>query len=252
MSSRAKSRDLIGFEISPLHFVSVEMTSTKTMKKPNKIVIFDIDHTIFNSTMYRSSLFANLAKGLGYDIKKFSEKAHGAYKNMRKSHYFFTPDLLLKTILSPWKKPEDLVKAQSIFWEKLLYESCIYPEVKDVFTYLSENKIQIGIFSTGDLAHQKIKIESLKDYLDENHVHISPNKLTVIKDTFRTYKKYQTFLVDDYPQILETAKKHHKNIFTVFIRREESNLLLTIPDNFKPDATITDLHQLIDIIKANN
>jgi FMN phosphatase YigB (HAD superfamily) len=216
-----------------------------------KIVLFDIDHTIFNANLYRRNLYTNLAKGLGYDIQEFIKSAEKNYEKMRKTTYYFTPDMLLKAILHPFGKPEHFIKAETIFWEKLLYEACIYPEVKKVFSFLSENNYIIGIFSTGDLEHQKIKIESLKEYLDENHIYISPDKFKIIKDAFRVYKKHQVYLIDDYPLILEEAKKHHKNIFTIFINRKSGYDKLIIPKNFKPDATISNLSQLIDIIRTD-
>ncbi len=82
-------------------------------------------------------------------------------------------------------------------------------------------------------------------------IYISPDKLKIVKDTFKLYKNYQTYLVDDYPQVLQNAKNHHKEIFTVFMKRQKNRPDLIIPDNFSPDATITNLKQLIDIIKTN-
>ncbi len=216
----------------------------------NKLVLFDIDHTIFNATLYRNNLYANLAKEIGSDVKKFSETATKKYEQLRKTTYFFTPDLFLKTILAQSEKATDLKKIEAVFWNKELYESCVYPDVKKVFADLVKKGIQIGIFSTGDLAHQKIKIESLKEYLSENHIYISQDKFKIIKGTLDGYKKYQIYLIDDYPQILESAKMHNKNVFTVFIKREESYRGLLIPDNFEPDATINNLDQLTDIIRT--
>jgi len=222
------------------------------MQKSKSIVLFDIDHTIFNASLYRKNLYINLAKGLGHDVKKFSIAAKKDYEKLRKTTYFFTPDLLLKTILTHSEKSSDFKKAQSVFWDTELYESCVYADVKKAFSQLVEMGIQIGIFSTGDLAHQKIKIESLKEYLSENHVYISPDKFKIIKGTIDGYKKNLIYMVDDYPQILESAKAHNKNVFTVFIKRSESYRGLVIPDNFKPDATITNLGQLTAIIRTNN
>ncbi len=222
------------------------------MAKHNKIVLFDIDHTVFDANLYRVKLYANLAKALGSDTHQFSKTAEYEYAKLRKKTNYFTPDTLLRTILADSKSQADFKKAEDVFWSRELYESCVYPEVKKVFSYLSTNNIPIGIFSTGDILHQKIKIESLKEYLSENHIYISPNKFKIIKTTLKIYKDYRTFLVDDYPQILEEAKSHHETIFTVFINRNEANPHMMMSNNFTPDATITNLGQLIDIIKNNN
>lgn len=222
------------------------------MQKPKKIVLFDIDHTIFDGILYRKTLYANIARQFDYDFNQFSENADREYKKLRDSTNYFTPDTFLNTILTNLKETADHKEIKDIFWDKKLYETCIYPDVKKIFSFLKKRGFQIGIFSTGDLAHQKIKIESLREYLSENHIYISPNKLKIIKSTFDGYKDYVIYLVDDFPQILMQAKTHNKNIFTIFIKRGESYPGMIIPDNFKPDATITNFDQLSAIIMTNN
>ena len=221
-------------------------------KKFNKIVLFDIDHTIFDTILYRNNLYKNLAKEFNADVNEFSEIAQNEYIKLRKTTYYLDPDVFLNTILTHSEKKIDHQKLKVIFWDKKLYEKSIYPDVKNVFSYLAKNNIQIGIFSTGESTHQKIKIESLNEYLTENHIYISKDKFKIIKKTFAKYKNHQVYLVDDYPQILESTKFHHKNIFTVFIKRQKAHSNLVIPENFKPDASITNLNQLIDIIETNN
>ena len=218
----------------------------------NKLVLFDIDHTIFNAALYRDNLYKNLATALKYDLNHFYEVGEKAYKKIRKTKHYLSPNQLLETILPPHKTSADLEKSRQIFWEEKLYESSVYPDVKQTFKYLADKGIQIGIFSTGDLAQQTMKIQSLKEYLDENHIHIAPDKFKIIKGTLDVYKNYHIYLIDDYPQILEGAKAHNKNVFTILIKRKESASArgLIIPDNFRPDATITNLNQLTDIIRA--
>lgn len=222
------------------------------MQKNNTVVLFDIDHTIFNTNIYRKNLFINLAKELGHDPNEFYEIGQNVYENIRKTTPYLTPELFLKNVFKHSKKATGLKKLNSVFWNKELYDSCVYPDVKKTFSYLFTEKVQIGIFSTGDFTHQRIKIASLMEYLTENHIYISLDKFKIIKDTLKIYKKYRTYIVDDYPQILEGVKAYNENVFTVFIKRQKNHPGLVIPDNFKPDATITTLSQLIDIIEINN
>src|SRR5688572_29377287 len=130
-----------------------------------KIILFDIDHTIFDTILYRERLFENLAKILEHDAEELYKIAQGAYAKIRKAKPYLTPDIFLEDILAHTKKFEKQNDVQSVFWNKQLYESCIYPDVAKAFSYISKANIPIGIFSTGDTAHQKIKIESLKEYL---------------------------------------------------------------------------------------
>ncbi len=220
-------------------------------QKSNKIILFDIDHTIFDTILYRKNLYANLAKSLDYDIDEFSKIAIEEYALLRKKSHYLDPDPFLKNLLERSKKSVDFKKIEAAFWNKKLYESCVYPDVKNTFSYLNKIDIQIGIFSTGHLAHQNIKIESLREYLADNHIYISPNKLKIVKDTFTIYKENKTYIIDDYPEILQEVKKHHKDVFTVWIKRDNAYFDPKLPKNFKPDATITKLIQLIDIINTD-
>jgi len=222
------------------------------MQKYNKIVLFDIDHTLFNTELFRKTLYKDLANGLGLTDSEQLEVINNKYYETKNIFGYFKPEDFLKAILKISKSNINLKNLRAIFHENRSYHSFIFPDVKKTFLDLDKKNVQIGIFSTGETAYQKIKIESLKNYLKENHVHIAPNKFKAIKDTFDIYKTYQTYLVDDFPQILEGAKNHNKNIFTIFIKRKESLPSIVIPDNFKPDATITSLNQLASIIKANN
>ncbi|HUQ84738.1 MAG TPA: HAD hydrolase-like protein [Candidatus Limnocylindrales bacterium] len=216
---------------------------------PNKIILFDIDNTIFNTVLYREKLFNNLATQLDFDSKIFSQIAKEEYALLRKKAHYLDPDSFLNSIIARSEKATNLEELQSVFWDKKLYESCVYPDVKKTFSYLIETDIQIGIFSTGHSTHQNTKIESLKEYLSDNHIYISPNKIKIIKDTFTVYLNKKTYIIDDFPDILHEVKKHHINVFTIWIKRSNTSYNSTIPKNFKPDATITDLYQLIDIIK---
>ncbi len=96
--------------------------------KTNKIVLFDIDHTIFNTISYRENLYKNLAREIGVDVDNFSKAAKIAYANLRKTTYYLDPPVFLKTILNQSKNLTNLKILESVFWDKNLYESCIYPD----------------------------------------------------------------------------------------------------------------------------
>lgn len=221
------------------------------MQIPKKIVLFDIDHTIFDTNKYLEKLYNNLAKELGYEAAEFSLLGKNTYENIRKSVPYLSPDIFLENLLVHSKTSVDIKKLRSVFWKKEIYESSIYPDVKNIFDYLSKSNFLIGIFSTGDAKHQNIKIESLKKYLSENHIFISNDKIKIVKSTLLGFKDYSAFLIDDYPAILQEAQLHSDKIFTVLIKRENAFIRNPAPANFKPDATITNLSQLPDIIRTN-
>ncbi len=222
------------------------------MLKNNKIVLFDIDHTIFDTDKYLKILNEKLSKELGYDGDEFIEKFKQIYVKIKKDSPYVMPEDLLEEILKHKKSKTNLKKLKEIFWEKKLYESCIYPDVDKAFSYLSDNDIKIGIFSTGTTKHQRIKIQSLKEYLSEKNIFISSQKIKIVKDTLHGYKDYFTYLIDDLPVVLHEAKKIDPNTFTIFIKRREPSATVVFPKDFIPDKVIENLDELIDIIKPIN
>ena len=115
-------------------------------KKFNKIVLFDIDHTIFDTILYRNNLYKNLAKEFNADVNEFSEIAQNEYIKLRKTTYYLDPDVFLNTILTHSEKKIDHQKLKVIFWDKKLYEKSIYPDVKNVFSYLAKNNFKSAFF----------------------------------------------------------------------------------------------------------
>lgn len=227
--------------------------STLIMQKQNRIVLFDIDHTIFDTESYIQNLYKKLSDELGYeDLEEFKKIANALYANIRSRTKFLPPDFFLEEILKKAKNPTNIKKLNTLFWNKDLFESSIYPDVDDAFGYLTKNKFAIGIFSTGDHSHQSVKIESLINHLSKEHIYISEDKFKIIKTTLPSYKDYRAYLLDDLPEILHEAKEHNKNIFTVLIKRESNKRTRPYPDNFKPDAVIGNLDEFIDIIRSQN
>lgn len=220
------------------------------MTNSRKLVLFDIDHTIFDTESYIENLYKKLALELGFeDVKEFNKITSNIYQNIRKRNKYLPPSIFLDNILPHAKKKTTLERLSKVFWEKKIFKASIYPDVKTAIKFLLKNKYLIGIFSTGDLEHQSVKIESLKAHLSEKHIHISKDKLKIIKTTLPAYKSYKTYLLDDLPEVLHEAKKHNEDLFTILIKRQNNTRKYLIPKNFKPNATIIDLNQFIDILK---
>lgn len=221
------------------------------MQKPNKIVLFDIDHTLFNTEYYLENFFHIFAQHLGINDKdKFNKLVAEARIETRKKAGFFDPLTFIEFISKHAKKPVTLKGLEKIFFENKFFNESIYGDVHEALLGLSKYKnISMGIFSKGEDKHQKQKINVVAKYFHNDHIYISTDKLGIIKKTLNKYKNQQIFIIDDLPEVLEEAKKHHKNIFTVWIKRNKD---AEIPKNFKPDITIANFNQLTDIIRSNN
>lgn len=132
-----------------------------------------------------------------------------------------------------------------------------YKAYDEVYEVLSELKglADLGILSQGEVLWQERKLHetNLKQFFLQEHTHIVFSKEETIEEILKKYQDHEkVYLIDDRLSVLRLAKKHHKKIFTVWIKRgkyakEEEN---AFPD-FKPDETIEDLRELPSIVKNN-
>ncbi|MBA3723271.1 MAG: hypothetical protein H0W89_00050 [Candidatus Levybacteria bacterium] len=129
----------------------------------------------------------------------------------------------------------------------------MYEEVHAALKALSQIAT-LGIFSQGDVAFQKKKlVETNIDHLfQEKHTYIVEEKIQVIKGLIETYKDSgRLFVVEDRLEVLEKVKAYGENVFTIFMKRGRFAQNPRVVVAYKPDATVTDLHQTISLIENN-
>ena len=139
------------------------------------------------------------------------------------------------------------------FKESKLIKHQVYEEVIGVLESLKEIAI-LGIFSEGDLEFQLQKLvkTDIKKYFEEIHTHIVLDKLGEIKKVFEKYRSNKIFLVDDKLTILHDLKNFMPAVFAIWIERgwyAESQK--EIP-GYIPDATITDLKEVIGLVQRSS
>ena len=135
--------------------------------------------------------------------------------------------------------------------DRTTYE--LYEEVKEVLDKLSKIAT-LGIFSQGEIAFQNKKLQetAIKDYFVEEHKHIVEYKIDVIKDILERYKSNaKVFFVDDWLGILGESKKIAPNIFTIWMKRGEYAHTQKMHSDFTPDAVVTNLTEVLPLIKLN-
>ena len=66
----------------------------------------------------------------------------------------------------------------------------------------------------------------------------------------KRYKKNKLYIVDDKLEILFTAKSLNKNIFCIWIKRRKFATQQEEIFDFRPDATITNLREVVKIINS--
>ncbi len=129
----------------------------------------------------------------------------------------------------------------------------MYEEVYETLKALSQIAT-LGIFSQGDVAFQKKKlVETNIDHLfQEKHIYIVEEKIQAIRGLIETYKDSgKLFVVEDRLEVLEKVKAHGENVFTIFMKRGRFAQNPRVVVTYQPDATVTDLHQIISLIQNN-
>ena len=136
------------------------------------------------------------------------------------------------------------------FKKSKLSKHQVYEEVIGVLGSLKKIAI-LGIFSEGDLEFQLRKLfkTDIKKYFEQIHMYIVLNKLDEIKKVFEKYSSNKIFLVDDKLTILYDLKNFMPAVFAIWVKRGRYAQNQKEIPGFKPDATITDLKEVIGLVR---
>ena len=215
-----------------------------------KIVLFDIDYTVFDTRTFRVNLYELLSEKLGYKNKSnFVDLAKKVEADTRKQEGYFKPSTFLELLKNETKTKISSNELEDIFYDESLYIKSLYEGAKSVFQELVIKKnIQINIFSTGEKKFQMQKITALTDMLMIDNLHIYVDKLKKLKEVLQQYEDYHIYMVDDFPIVLKEAKQFNKNITTIWVNRgiriEDEELI----KSFKVDYIIKKLEEIIPLV----
>lgn len=223
------------------------------MEPKKKVVIFDIDYTIFNTHAFRKNLYEFLAQKLGYtDIGPFVQVAKHIEKKTRDTVGYFKPLVFLKLIKAELKTDLSITELEGLFFDESLYIESLYEDARSVFQELvMKRDIPIIIFSMGEKKFQMYKLKALKEMLEVDHIHIFADKFKRLKDVLREYKNYHIFMVDDLPTVLKQAKMFNKDIVTIWVNRDKQVSEKDFVQGFKADYVIDNLVKIITIAAKN-
>lgn len=222
------------------------------MKK--RIILFDIDHTLFDAALYRDKWLRLLADKLNFSNREeFADLANTIYMEIRKTMNF-EPTIFVEKLIEQLHltiKPQEL---ESIILNDKLIESCLYDEAEQVLKALSKDpQNMIGVFSGGRHDLQTKKIQNVLHLFHKDHIHIIRNKKDLaLKDILLGYANYKIFLIDDMLKMLYSAKSLDKAVVTVWSVRGRFAKNQVKIDNFRPDYAIGDLTELLQIVKNEN
>lgn len=216
-----------------------------------KLVLFDIDYTLFNTDVYKDNLTKVLGEKLGFThLDQFEPLNQEASKKTIEAHGHFVPEVFLKNLIQITGSAVPLEALEKVFWQDTLYATAIDPKIRSIAEALAQKGVKLGILSTGNEKHQRQKLHTIVDVLTQEHIHIFVDKIEKLHTIVDLYKAYSIFIVDDLLAVLSKAKELDTNIYTIWMNRPKKYMQ---PENnsFVPDSTIDDLSHVTSIILNN-
>ena len=221
------------------------------MKK--RVILFDIDFTLFNAKIYRASFTKDIQELIHYTGTNFPVIAEEVYQDLRRELAYFDPQLFSDKLSKRLGIAIDSEKVEQIVLSEELMEESLYEDTMEVLEFFSKQEnLTLGIFSAGLERAQLSKIKRLKTFLQQDHIHIFEfKKHHAIPQLLQKYTDMEVFMIDDMMHVLYTAKETRPDVHTVWIRRPERSAQDSHIDNFQPDSIIRSLRELIPIVMGN-
>ncbi len=217
--------------------------------KTGKIVLFDIDNTLFDTTNFRQRLYTTVAQALSSDIDSINEIGQRVITECIGEFGFFDPHVFALRLALELNRKKDVALIEQAILDKRNFENGLYEESFGVVADVSK-EATIGIFSRGYTEFQEKKIVGLRHLLAQEHVHITINKHETLPSLIAKYKEKTLYLVDDALDVLYTAWKLRKDVVTILVKRGKYALSQEPIPGFTPSVVITNLKEAVSVIRG--
>lgn len=187
------------------------------MASAKKLILFDIDFTVFDNNAFRSNYRNYLFLNLGLNEDQV-ESVYLEYKNSLKADRYFRPKQLITNLCNAFELEHELV-FKNTFGKSDNYLSFV--ETDEILERLSK-KYTLGIWTEGlrGWQWQKVKNMKLDHYFDPAHKYIFPNKTT---DRAVAKLPYNVVVIDDKISNIDLLLKHGGR-FPVWINRKNDDM----------------------------
>ena len=217
-----------------------------------KIILFDIDYTLFDVGYFDKHFHKKLSEMLLIDEDLIKKLSVDIIVELIGREHFLDINKYLKTLLPKLEKEKYKPQIENLLFKTPFFRNGFYSEVESVLKTLKKIA-RLGIFSQGDERFQGAKIQhsGFKDLFEKELIYIiKPRKLDHLPFLKNKHQNEKLFLVDDKPNIICEVKKQMSSIFTVWIKRGKYAEAQKDILGFSPDATITNLREMVKIVKA--
>ncbi len=194
-----------------------------------KILLFDIDETIFDPQSFLDDFYNELTKNFKLNENDLN-KIKNIYSEIKTEIGYFNPTNFLDKVIETF--PEiNRTSLEKVFWNIDLFNKNVY---KDASVIKDLGRIgDIGIFSKGEESFQKQKISFLSDLIETDDIHIFKNKIDKINEVLEIYQDLNIYFIDNEPDVLESVKKINPEAYLILIDRKneyENSDIIKIKD----------------------
>jgi phosphoglycolate phosphatase-like HAD superfamily hydrolase len=180
-----------------------------------KIILLDIDRTIFDT----ETLGKNVDKNIAAVTKKTIDEIgviDDDYKNELESKTDFDSDDFLTKVADETGVNFEILNQTMFKTENFV----LYPETLEVLEKLFAEGIKLGIYSEGVLEWQKKKITltGIFNYFDQELIFIERRKL---EEESIDKIPHGAMIVDDNKQVMKTLKQQRPDLELVWINRKD-------------------------------
>ena len=218
--------------------------------KKKKVVLFDIDYTLFDTELLRKKMYEAVFNTLPSTGKRNKNIVSKIYKEVVEESGYFKPSEFIGKVVKKLGSEFYREKLRKAIWDSSNFKGNLYSET---ITNLEEvaKKATIGIFSKGySKRWQKTKLKPFIHLLKNEHIHITINKYTTLPLLLKKYSNTQLYMVDDALPVLREAKKLNGSIIAIWVKRGMYAKMQAPIEGFYPDAIIGDLNGLISIVES--
>lgn len=212
-----------------------------------KLILFDIDYTLFDKDYFFQTILIDIANALNLDVKRAQKVGQDAYDEIVLQFGHFEPKEFITKVTEKLHKEDSKKEIEKIVLNKYRFPDSLYEESFNVVEEVAKIG-RVGIFSKGHTLFQKRKITKIRHLLSKKHVHITNDKYVMLPEIIKKYKEEKLYFVDDLLGILEAAKKIRSDIVTIWVKRGEYAKKQRIKE-FIPDKTVHNLRAVISIVK---
>ncbi|MCL5798157.1 MAG: HAD hydrolase-like protein [Patescibacteria group bacterium] len=199
-----------------------------------KIVLFDIDGTLFDSRFFGERVRTQFTKTLKIDLVEVENVSSKYFENLE-SGTDFHPQAFIKFLAGKLAIKNAVL--WKIFWEnEENYKKALYPEVTKTLCQLVTNN-KLGIYSQGFRKFQlhKLSQSGILDFFQKEYIFISRRKL---RPSLTKSMPESSVIVDNHPGVVEKLNST-KRFNIIWLNRISNEKMASIQTIKKLDDLIT-------------